>query len=34
MSSFYTALSGLTADTTALDVVGDNLANLNPQGFK
>jgi flagellar hook protein FlgE len=34
MSSFYTALSGLTADTTALDVVGDNLANMNTQGFK
>jgi flagellar hook protein FlgE len=34
MSSFYTALSGLQADTTALDVVGDNLANMNTQGFK
>lgn len=34
MSSFYTALSGLTADTTALDVVGNNLANMNTQGFK
>lgn len=34
MSSFYTALSGLTADETALDVVGDNLANMNTQGFK
>jgi flagellar hook protein FlgE len=34
MSSFYTALSGLTADTTALNVVGDNLANMNTQGFK
>ena len=34
MSSFYTALSGLEADTTALDVVGDNLANMNTQGFK
>jgi flagellar hook protein FlgE len=34
MSSFYTALSGLEADTTALDVVGNNLANMNTQGFK
>lgn len=34
MSSFYTALSGLEADTTALNVVGDNLANMNTQGFK
>jgi flagellar hook protein FlgE len=34
LSSFYTPLSGLTADTTALDVVGDNLANMNTQGFK
>jgi flagellar hook protein FlgE len=34
MSSFFTPLSGLTAATTALDVVGDNLANMNTQGFK
>lgn len=34
MSSFYTPLSGLIAETTALDVVGDNLANMNTQGFK
>src|SRR5258708_16777506 len=34
MSSFSTALSGLRADTTALNVVGDNLANLNTQAFK
>lgn len=34
MSSFYTPLSGLIAATTALDVVGDNLANMNTQGFK
>jgi flagellar hook protein FlgE len=34
LSSFYTPLSGLIADTTALDVVGDNLANMNTQGFK
>jgi flagellar hook protein FlgE len=34
MSSFSTALSGLLSNTTALDVVGDNIANLNTQGFK
>lgn len=34
MGSFFTALSGLNADTTALDVVGNNLANMNTQGFK
>jgi flagellar hook protein FlgE len=34
MSSFATALSGLEANTTALNVVGDNLANMNTQGFK
>ena len=34
MGSFYTALSGLQGDTTALDVVGDNLANMNTFGFK
>lgn len=34
MSAFSSALSGLLANTTALDVVGDNLANMNTQGFK
>jgi flagellar hook protein FlgE len=34
MSSFYTALSGLHGATQALNVVGDNLANMNTQGFK
>jgi flagellar hook protein FlgE len=32
--SFATALSGLAANNTALDVVGNNLANLNTVGFK
>jgi flagellar hook protein FlgE len=32
--SFSVALSGLNADTLALDVVGNNLANLNTTGFK
>jgi flagellar hook protein FlgE len=34
MSSYANALSGLLANTTALDVVGNNLANMNTQGFK
>src|SRR5271169_2977544 len=33
-TSFSTALSALNADTTAIDVVGNNLANLNTPGFK
>lgn len=34
MSSFSTALSGLTANSTALNIVGNNLANLNTDGYK
>lgn len=34
MSSFNIALTGLSADATALDIVGNNLANLNTTGFK
>ena len=33
-TSFSTALSALSADSTALDVVSNNLANLNTSGFK
>lgn len=33
-TSFSTALSGLNADSTAIDVVGNNLANLNTTGYK
>jgi flagellar hook protein FlgE len=33
-TSFSTALSALTATSTAVDVVGNNLANLNTPGFK
>jgi flagellar hook protein FlgE len=33
-TSFSTALSGLSAESTAIDVVGNNLANLNTPGFK
>ncbi len=33
-NSFSTALSALNADSTALDVVGNNLANLNTPGYK
>src|SRR5947209_16705256 len=34
ISSFSTALSALDATSTAIDVVGNNLANLNTPGFK
>ena len=33
-TSFNTALSALSAFTTAIDVVGNNLANLNTPGYK
>ncbi len=33
-TSFSTALSALAAQSTAVDVVGNNLANLNTSGFK
>ena len=33
-TAFSTVLSSLNADTTAVDVVGNNLANLNTPGFK
>jgi flagellar hook protein FlgE len=34
LTSFSTALSALDANLTAIDVVGNNLANLNTAGFK
>jgi len=34
MSSFSTPLSGLLANEQALNVIGDNIANSNTQGFK
>jgi flagellar hook protein FlgE len=34
LTSFSTALSALSANETAIDVVGNNLANLNTPGFK
>lgn len=34
VTSFSTALSALSAHSTAIDVVGNNLANLNTPGFK
>jgi flagellar hook protein FlgE len=33
-TSFSTALSALSANSTAVDVVGNNLANLNTPGYK
>lgn len=32
--SFYTGLSGLQSNSTALNVIGNNLANINTTGFK
>jgi len=32
--SFYTGLSGLQSNATALNVIGNNLANINTSGFK
>ncbi len=34
ISAFSTALSGLNADTTAINAVGNDLANLNTTGYK
>jgi flagellar hook protein FlgE len=34
MPSFSSALSGLQADSTALNTIGNNLANLNTTSFK
>jgi flagellar hook protein FlgE len=33
-SAFSTALSGLNSDSTAIDVIGNDLANLNTTGYK
>jgi len=33
-ASFYSALSGLDANSTAMQVIGNNIANLNTTGFK
>ncbi|MCX8031685.1 MAG: flagellar hook protein FlgE [Thermodesulfovibrionales bacterium] len=34
ITSLYTAVSGISANGTALTVIGDNIANLNTIGFK
>jgi flagellar hook protein FlgE len=34
MTSLYTGISGLNANGTAMSVIGDNIANLNTNGFK
>jgi len=34
MTAFSTALSALNAESTAIDVVGNNLANINTTGYK
>ena len=33
-ASFYSALSGLDTNSTAMQVVGDNIANQNTNGYK
>jgi flagellar hook protein FlgE len=34
LTSFYTALTGLNANALAINVIGDNIANLNTTAFK
>jgi flagellar hook protein FlgE len=34
LTSFYTALTGLNNNSLAINIVGDNLANMNTVGFK
>ncbi|MBA4393441.1 MAG: flagellar basal-body rod protein FlgF [Desulfobacca sp.] len=34
LTSLYTGISGMGANSTALAVIGDNIANLNTTGFK
>jgi flagellar hook protein FlgE len=34
MGSFYTALSGLNADSTSLNTIANNLSNMSTTGFK
>jgi flagellar hook protein FlgE len=34
LTSFYTALTGLNSNSLAINVIGDNLANLNTTAFK
>jgi flagellar hook protein FlgE len=34
LTSFYTALSGLNSNSFAINVIGDNLANMNTTAFK
>jgi|WetSurMetagenome_2_1015567.scaffolds.fasta_scaffold20360_3 flagellar hook protein FlgE len=34
LTSFYTALTGINNNSTAINVIGDNLANMNTTAFK
>src|SRR5512140_1343182 len=34
IASLYAGISGLTANTTAMTVIGDNIANVNTTAFK
>ena len=34
MGSFYSSISGLTSNSTAMEVIGNNIANINTTAFK
>ena len=34
IGSLYAGISGLNANSTAMTVIGDNIANVNTTGFK
>jgi flagellar hook protein FlgE len=34
LTSLFTAVSGMNANSTALSVISDNVANMNTTGFK
>ncbi|MEO5356628.1 MAG: flagellar basal body protein [Nitrospirae bacterium YQR-1] len=34
ITSLWTAVSGMSTNSTSLGVVGDNIANMNTTGFK
>jgi len=34
LTSYYTALTGLDSNSYAINVIGDNLANMNTTAFK
>ena len=34
LTSFYTGMSGVSANSQAINVIGNNLANINTTGYK